>query len=250
MWEICVYLNSNHFKPANFLYKYLKKQTEDFGAYVKKFEDDQVISIMLACEDYDRDRSLIFLTNAIIETICYFFKEEYLINALNLPIKEGIYYEALKKALISFDKETDAYIISKELKLDTQSISLESFYYFKLKPLREKWEELASIANDNGYFLICNDNFVDLLKFLVDNLEISHDIINVYLDGDKYSLLDELNKKIEISDDDDIVTSLIGLCPREIILYGDKTSDNEKISLLLKIFDKRVKFQPMNKCFK
>lgn len=247
MWEICVCLEAKHFKAANFLFNYLKKQVNEFGVYVKKFEENHQIKILLACEEYDKNRAVVFLSNAIIETICIYFKEEFLTRTLNLPIKEGLYYEALKKALISFDKETDAFLISKQLIIeDNKDISLESFYYFKLKSIREKWEELASIANDNGCFLICNDNFIDLLKFLIDNLEISHDTLNVYLEGEKFEIFDELDKSIEICDEENLVTSLIGLCPRQIVFYGERC-DNEKLSLLMKIFDNRVKFKNVEK---
>lgn len=244
MWEISVNFDHSHKKPANFLFNNIKNNLEDFGSYIKILENQSVISVMIACEEYDKDRIKIFLSNAIIDTICTFFKEEFLISSLKLPIKDGIYFKALKKALISFDKETDAFLISKELSLDQKTISIESFYYFKLKTLREKWQELASIANDNGYFLICNENFVDLLKFLVDNLEITYETINVFQEGESFKLFDDFNKSIEVGDEDDLVTSLIGLCPKQIVFYGE-TCDNEKLNLLVKIFDKRIKFKPI-----
>ncbi len=228
-------------KVADFIFENLKMETSNFGAIITKHEENDNITVLIACEEYNEARMKIFASNSIVEAICIFFKQDFLTKTLKLPIKEGIYYQALKKALLSFDKETDAFLVSKELQLEN-NLNLEAFYYFKLKNLRDKWGELANIANDNGYFLVCNENFVDLLKFLVDNLEITHDTINVYLEDGHYKVFDGMDKTVELNDEEDIVSSLIGLSPRQINFYTDKTED-EKISLLCKIFDKRVFFK-------
>lgn len=241
MWEFCIQIKKQHQKLIDFVFSRLKKEVSQIGGVVTLNEEGENVNIVLACKDYDQGRVKVFTSNTIIEAICTFYKQDFLSSKLNLPIKEGIYVNALKKALLSFDKETDAFIVSKHLELEN-NLNLEAFYYFKLKPLREKWSELASIANDNGYFLVSNDNFVDLLKFLVDNLEIAHGTVNVYCEGDSFKILDELDKVFEINEDEDLITSLIGLCPKHINFYGTDT-ESEKINLLCKIFDKRVCFK-------
>jgi hypothetical protein len=239
MWELSIELRQEFSSPADYIYSCLKKEGSAFGAVITKHEKSDFISILLACEDYDKARLKIFAQNAIIEAICTHFKADYLNKFLALPIKEGIYFKALKKALLNFDKETDSFIISKNLELEG-NINLEAFYYFKLKNLREKWIELINIANENGLFLVNNENFIDLLKFLVDNLEISHDTINVYFEGDKYKLLDSRSKVVATDEDnEDLVCKLIDLSPRQINIYGAKRQD-ENFNLLLKIYEKRV----------
>ncbi len=241
MWEVGIQVKSAQTKLSEFIYNELKKQVGDFGAIVTKLEEEGNTTIVMACKKYDQARMRILTQNLIVEAVCGFFKEDYLNKFLSLPIKEGIYYKALKKALLNFDKETDCYIITKELDL-SGTINLEAFYYFKLKPLREKWAELISIANENGLFLVSNDNFVDLLKFLVDNLEISHDTINVHFENSSYKIQDGRNRDLLVDfDEDDLVCSIIDLSPRQINFYGNQIKD-ENIELLKKIFDKRVNF--------
>ena len=70
---------------------------------------------------------------------------------------------------MAFDRETDRYIVSHNLMLK-KSLHLESFYEFKLQKLRLKWSELIKLANENAGYLLCNDTFIDLLKFLIDLL--------------------------------------------------------------------------------
>lgn len=240
MWELSIQLKKESTKPADYIFNSLKNEGTNFGAIITKLEQEGFIDILVACEEYDKARLKIFVSNAIIEAITTYFKQDFLESTLKLPIKEGLYFKALKKALLNFDKETDSFLISKQLDLNT-NINLDAFYYFKLKNLRDKWAELASIANENGYFLISNENFVDLLKFLVDNLEITHDTINVYLEGESYKIFDGRNKSL-VTEDEDIVSSIIGLSPRQINFYCEKIED-EKLSLLTQIYDKRLHFK-------
>lgn len=241
MWEVGIQVKSAQTKLADYLFNQLKKQIGEFGAIVTKVNQEPNITIVMACKKYDQARIKILTQNLIVEAICTFFKEDYLNKFLSLPIKEGIYYKALKKALLNFDRETDCYIVTKELEL-SGTINLEAFYYFKLKPLREKWAELISIANENGLFLVSNDNFVDLLKFLVDNLEISHDTINIHFENSSFKIQDGRNRDLLVDfDEDDLVCSIIDLSPRQINFYGGEIRE-ENVELLKKIFDKRVNF--------
>lgn len=234
MWERSITIKNS--KVADYIYKRLKFDLDQI-CLVTINNQISCQQIMLACEDYDVPRVKLFLNEIIIDSICTFFKDEFLDNKLQLPVKDGIYVRALKKALINFDKETDAYIIAKNLNFET-NLNLDGFYYFNLKTLREKWEELAAIANDNGYFLISPENFIDLLRFLVDNLEITHELVSVYCDDEQVKIVDDLNTSYEIKEGDDLLSTLIGLSPKKINFYGDNTC--EKYLIISQIFDKRM----------
>ena len=236
MWERSITVKDC--KVADYILKRMKADLENICLVTlnNQIGNNQ---IMLACEDYDQTRVKLFLNEIIIDAVCNFYKIEFLNTKLQLPVKNGIYVRALKKALLSFDKETDAYIIAKNLNFDN-NLNLDGFYYFQLKSLREKWEELAGIANDNGYFLVSPENFIDLLRFLVDNLEITHETLNVYCDDTEVKIYDELNTKYEIKEGEDLLSTLIGLSPKKINFYGDNRS--EKYLLISQVFDKRMNF--------
>ena len=235
MWERNIEVKNG--KVAEYIYSRIKKELEEV-CVITLNKNSSYYQIAFACEDYDQARVKLFLNEIIIDTICTFYKNEFLESRLNLPVKEGIYVKALKKALLSFDKETDAYIIAKNLNFD-KNLNIDGFYYFNLKSLREKWEELASIANDNGYFLMSDENFIDLLKFLVDNLEITHETVNVYCDEDQVKIYDDMNN-YEIKEGDDLLTTLIGLSPKRINFFGDNKS--EKYLIISQVFEKRLNF--------
>ena len=108
--------------------------------------------------------------NSVVFSICTFFKEEYLTKKLKTPNKSSIENYTFKKALVNFDRETDRFIIGKQLILE-QNLNLDSFFHFKIKNLKEKWDELVNIANDNSTYFLAEDSFLELLKFLIDNIE-------------------------------------------------------------------------------
>lgn len=233
MWEMCI--SAKNQAVFEFLYKKIQVALSQF-CIITKHTQVPYFFVSLACEDYDVSRTKLFLSEIVCDCICTIYKKDFLMQKLALPVKDGVYVKALNKALVGFDRETDAYIVAKALKLE-KMLDLDGFYYFALKSLRDKWQELACIANDNGYFLLTPENFVDLLRFLVDNLEIASGTVNVYVDDNGFRILDELDKAIAV-EDDDLLSSLIGLSPKRINFHGDISA--EKYLLVSQVFDKRI----------
>ena len=154
----------------------------------------------------------------------------------------------MKKALVVFDRETDRYIVTHNLKLN-EKFFIESFYDFRLRQLRSKWQELIKLANENANYLLCNDTFIDLLKFLIENIEISTGCINVVKENDSYKICDENFNEIEQEQDKEnneafLITSIINLSPKRINIYCDDTENSSALTLLSQIFVNRVFILP------
>lgn len=240
MWELSISVSSKNLDIAKFVYQTLKSQTAEFGAVVTCYEQFENFFIVIGCPIEEQQRTSAIIERCIIKVICNFYKEKFLTENLHLPLHENISLTAFKKALINFDKETDFYIISKNLELST-NLHLDSFYFFKLKTLREKWAELITLANENSDYLVSNDAFFDLLKFLIDNLEIGEDEISVFEDENGYSIKAENSVdgcEYEKLSKEGLVSSLIELCPKKINLFC--RSDDNTAGFLSKIFEERV----------
>lgn len=240
MWEISISIDSKNFEIARFVYQTLKSQTCEFGCVVTCYEEFGKIFVLLACPKEEKPRVKILVERCITKCICVFYKEKFLAENLILPMHEDLSLTAFKKALVSFDKETDFYIISKNLEFEND-LYLDSFYNFKLKSLREKWLELVQLANENSDYLVSNDAFFDLLKFLIENLEIGQDEVNVFEDENGYSIKAE-NELQECAHEnlsqDGLVSSIIEMCPKKINIFCK--SDDLVAGFLSKIFEKRV----------
>lgn len=237
MWEFCI--STNKLNVARFIYQNLKQMSAEFKIVLTCYEQFDTFYIMLACPIEEKTRFAFVLERCIIKVVCNFYKEEFLNQNLHLPMHEKMSLTAFKKALINFDKETDFYIISKNLELKN-TLHLDSFYNFKLSALRSKWNELILLANDNSDFLVGDEAFYDLLKFLIDNLEICENEISVFEKENGYSIkLDEHKDiKCESLTNEGLISTLIELSPKKINLYCDK--NDATVSFLSKIFEKRI----------
>ena len=238
MWEFSLNFKSENAELSTYVYKILSGYIKSLNGVITSNEENGNISILIAVKEDDKEKLKLILTNSIIEIICTKFKADFLNKALVLPELDKASIYAFKKALLNFDKETDKFIIRKNLILE-DTLYLESFYYFKLRSLHDKWEELVNLSNENKEYLISRESFIDLLKFLVDNLDICEDEISVVKENGGYRIFSEeceyTNKLIS---EDSMVSSVIDLSPQKINLYFSETSN--AINLLEKIFEERI----------
>ena len=239
MWEFSINLKKENFDNASLIFNYLNSTVKTFKGVLTEHEENGYVSILVGVEDEYKENIKSMISSCIVEIICNKYKWNFLNKKLNLPIQNDIGLLAFKKALLNFDKETDRFIVKKSLVLE-RDIFLESFFYFKLTPLKNKWQELITLSNENRDYLVCKDSFIDLLKFLVDNLDIEEDEISVIKEKNSYKIL--LDDKIQYIEnpltEEQIVSSVIDLSPQKINLYFDENS--QAITLLEKLFADRI----------
>lgn len=248
MFEFSIALSEQKADSAKKLYKEIKSTASSFGAVVTSYSENGKIFIVVACDDIEKPRISFFICDAIADIITTDFKLDYINKNLHLPIHNQLNLDALKKALVVFDRETDRYIVTHNLKLNDKFF-IESFYEFRLRQLRSKWQELIKLANENANYLLCNDTFIDLLKFLIENIEISTGCINVVKENDSYKICDENFNEIEQEQDKEnneafLITSIINLSPKRINIYCDDSENSSALTLLSQIFVNRVFILP------
>lgn len=248
MFEFSIALSEQKADSAKKLYKEIKSTASSFGAVVTSYSENGKIFIVIACDDIEKPRISFFICDAIADIITTDFKLDYINKNLHLPIHNQLNLDALKKALVVFDRETDRYIVTHNLKLN-EKFFIESFYEFRLRQLRSKWQELIKLANENANYLLCNDTFIDLLKFLIENIEISTGCINVVKENDSYKICDENFNEIEQEQGKEnneafLITSIINLSPKRINIYCDDTENSSALTLLSQIFVNRVFILP------
>lgn len=247
MWEFSIQMDSAKRDMAEFIYSSLKIFIDDFEGVITSFEQGGKISIVIACPKIEKSRLQYHVSDCISKAICIYLKSYFLEQKLKIPQKSDIEIYTFKKALVSFDRETDRFLINKYIVLD-KNLVIESFFHFKLQPLKEKWEELVRIANDNSTYLLSDDSFVELLKFLVDNIEFSIDEIGVCFSQNKIDIVDfKGNKIVENVNEFSLVDNFLLMSPRKI-----NWDLSKKLPFIEKVFEKRIvyvredKFKPQN----
>lgn len=238
MWEFSLSMDSEKSCVAKYIYNSLEKYIKSIGGVITSYEQNGKISIIFACNILDKNKLIYEITNAISYCICTFVKEDFLDKNLKIANKNELEKYTFKKSLVNFDRETDRFIINKYMVINN-SLYLESFFHFKLQSLKEKWTELVKIANDNSTYFLSDDSFLELLKFLIDNIEFSCDEINVIFQEDKIYLLDKEYQKLCSEDIDQfkLVDKILDLSPRKINWYS-----NGNKGFLEKVFEKRILF--------
>ncbi len=244
MWEFSLNLNTENFEIAKFFYNSLSPYIQGLGGILTSHESNGYISILFAVDEDKAEKVQSIIANGVVEIVCSKFKADYLNRSLLLPEHDLIGMSAFKKALLNFDKETDKFIIKKNLRF-ADNLYLESFYRFRLKALQDKWAELVSLSNENREYLVSKESFIDLLKFLVDNLDICADEISVIKEEGGYRIFnEEEGKGGQLISEESMVSSVIDLSPQKINLYFNETSS--AIILLERIFEERITVNPAN----
>lgn len=253
MFEFSIVINGDKSEEARHICRELKKNTQEFNSVITSYSENDRIYIIIGCSEIEKPRMNFFISEAIADTISIFYKLNYIEKNLKLHISEEVYLDAFKKALIAFDRETDRYLITHNLKIE-KSIYIDSFYDFKLKQLRNKWQEIIKLANENAGYLLCSDTFVDLLRFLIENIEISRGLINIVKDEESFRLCDDKFNDIDLRNEGlcilsnvdkkdaeiDLITSLIALSPQKINVYCDQYENNPTLTLISQLFGSRV----------
>lgn len=237
MWEYSVNFGPKSDELASCFFDSIRKDILSCNGVVVLSKQKEGSKIVLAVDEALRPEIELAVLRSVSYAICNFFKADFLNRHLSLSNQDEMSMTAFKKALINFDKETDYFLISKILSFDG-NLFLESFYRFKLPKLRDKWQELVRLANENRDYLVSADAFNDLLKFLIDNLDICRDEVDVIEEENERYYVCEQGEKKEAKGGSALISLLIDLSPQKINFYYK--NETHATDLLKIIFDRRL----------
>ena len=147
--------------------EYIKKKLCDCEVVTEGFR-----TTLKICKDDNKTcNELIDALADIIITDC---KSHYINERIRLPIGDPVLRHAFICALITFDHDTDK-IIAKTLIRLTKQFNLDSFFDFCLDVLKNRWDEVCNLANENIHYLVCQKTFMELLQFLISNIDCKMD---------------------------------------------------------------------------
>jgi len=165
------------------------------------------------------------LSDCIADIVITDCKTYYINERIKLPIGDNLVACAFTSALSTFDRDTDK-IIAKTLIRLTPQINLDSFYEFGLYVLKSRWDEVCLLANENRCYLLCQSTFMELLRFLISNIDGMCDEAHIVMNGERLEVLGGGLKPIEniyindsLPNDIQIVNKLVVLAPKRIFLH-------------------------------
>lgn len=245
MWEYSLCFD-NEIDSENFIDKIRPFIKETKGVVVSIFLQD-THKVLVAVPIEKKEQAMSLLKENLAEMILTYYKKEYIMSKLNFEVDHSVNMHVFLQTLICFDSDVDKQIIIGDLNFD-KSIYLNSYINFRLKFLKNKWDELVTLANDNIMYLLSEDSFVELIKFLISNLDYRCYAVNIFSKQNCYLLCDMEGKVINdflldkniVYDDNKLLTSLIALNPEKIIIHCNSFLKENLLKNLYNFFSNRI----------
>ena len=119
MWEYSIKVKNSNQHIISYIFSSSQKFVSSISGVSTVFKEEEYSSIIIGVSEKYKEKTQSFLTKCITRVICNYFKSDFLDRHLNIKILDEISLLAFKKALINFDKETDYYLVSKNLTFKT-----------------------------------------------------------------------------------------------------------------------------------
>ncbi len=245
MWEYCICFESD-IEAKVFVDKIFNYVKSNKGIVVN-ISSCGFYKVLVAVPVEKKKFVTIYLCERLAEVILTVYKKNYIKNGLNFEQPQTTNMNIFLQALYCFDSDIDKQIILERIKLKDK-LYLGSFIDFRLKFLKCKWDELVTLANDNIMYLLSDDSFIELIKFLISNLDHRVYAVNIFSKENCYLLCDLEGKVINdflldrniVYDDGKLLTSLIALNPEKIILHCNSFLKDNLIKNLYNLFSNRI----------
>jgi hypothetical protein len=173
------------------------------------------------------------LVDAIADVIITDCKAFYINERIRLPIGNPYLQNAFTSALSTFDRDTDKIIVKTILdgffaKSDSGVCQIDGIYEFMLDVLKSRWDEVCSLANENIRYLVCQRTFMELLRFLISNIDSITDEAHIVRRGARFEVLGKGFSPIEniyinesLPNDIQVVNKLVAIAPKHIFLHDE-----------------------------
>ena len=165
-------------------------------------------------------------------------KKEYLSKGVEKLKIASRSKKLLVHALTGFDREAEEKMMKNSLRY-RKFLDIDGFRYFRMREFYARWKEMSDLAWQHGSFLLNEDTFNDLLKFLIESNKKNDSRAEVIRANGKYRLVEKrggiFSAEKYYDAFDDLMCGLIDFAPCETVLKGfDFDADYLKLN---NIFD-------------
>ncbi len=241
MWEFSITINIKYKSFLNYILKEIRFAKIEIVSAIDVKGNDAKLTIAVDVKYMQKLANI--LVDSISNIILYTYKKEFFKKNLNLKNLDSISSCTFLKTLVMFDSECDKEEIKQELILHKE-LNIDSFYFFRLSFLQDKWYEILNIVNYNSSMLN-NAEFMELLKFLVNNIESHISVTNIYFKHNKFLICNNKNIPIYFNDKESsveecLLSHLVELNPKLINLYCFSNISAETFKMISFIFDNKI----------
>jgi len=250
MKELALATGVNNKHIIDNLIKEISTKIDFCKPIITNYADNNFNYLLFACEDKFLQPCEEVLRNSIINYIEDEYKIKYLKEKIKNPLCDRLAFDAYIKVLALFDKATDESALNKIL-LFNQTFFIDSFLEFRLTPLKQHWDNLATLSSDN-IILFNSSTFLDVIKFLLNTMDSIAYKVKVVCKDNGFTIYNmkhknaSVKKIAECSEAGELITNVLNLAPSYVDVYLVEDKNYEAVSFLSNVFANRLKIFTMN----
>ena len=245
MWECCICFENS--SEADSFVKSISSFVRNRDGIIVNVYSMSFTKVLFAVPEPNQEECYFYVKEKLAESILSHYKKKYIMSKLDFDINASANMNVFIQTLTCFDSDMEKKILCENIDFK-DTFCIDSYVRFRMKYLKQKWNELATLANDNIMYLISEDSFVEFIKFLISNLEHRCYAVNVFSKKNCYLLCDLEGKQINdfllekniAYDDNHLLTSLIALNPEKIILHCNPFLKDALLKTLYSYFMDRI----------
>ena len=247
MFQITVSVDSCR---ADWLYSVedvIQNKLEDCYGVCALHESGKRVYCAFGCESENRASLLAAVKACLIEFYAVVVKFDYIKRNLPLSLPR-LRYEILLRTLVAFDRENEHKLLNSVVNVE-DGLALDGLFNFRLGELKERWLEICGLTKSNCTYLLDDDTYNELLRFLISAVNPKINKLTVCERDGNYRLTGRLkNRALELNAEDslELMYYLIDLAPLEVEIDG-AISNNELSRRLVGIFDAKTRTNFKNK---
>ncbi len=241
MFEISFNADLKNRGYLDFLYNNLKDELKRCNAVVAHQIYDDRLFLSFACEDCFAVDFKSKTDDLLAEIFAFGFKQNYLKKNLYI-YKENLLIKTIINAMTIFDSQNDKKLIKKEL-FNQQVGALDGFFNFRLKKIKEKWDEIIDLVNENSIVLSDCEVASEFLAFLIQSLPSTDGFVELkkinegflfLFNGVEAEMIIPFGK--DMVDEEVVLYNLIKTLPKRIVVKNKKDFSDEFLNVIEKCF--------------
>lgn len=242
MFESTLSIDLKKKRYLDYVYERLKPQIKAANSVVANAECKDRVFLSLACEDRYKDLLHFEIINCLADVYAMGFKYDYLKNRLKIR-KENLLTKTLLNTMTVFDSNNDKKLIKQAL-FGQQIIAIDGFFSFRLHCVKDKWDEIIDLTNDNAIVFSDDEVTGEFLSFLLEAIPRSEDGVKICKLGEKIELFDKKGKKLrqimpvgeEKTQEETVLFNLICLSPKKVLISDAEDFSHEFLAIVRKFF--------------
>lgn len=211
---------------------------------LSEFELSDDYIIMFACENVHLPILNNIVAQHLVNFYCVRYKKQYLERFLDLSNIEKMFVPAYICALAQFDVFTDREI-AMEADYTNEKIAVIPFLYFRLPSLIKRWKTIIQLTNENISAFNKSNAVVELLRYLVKNLQSNKKELNLQFTERGIKIFDNKllwfeSKTQNKNDIANMIAVLVKLSPQRLIVQS--ANPNSHLETVRQIFCEKIVF--------